>query len=188
MLLRYLDAYFEDDLVFHRFVDLNELRFRIYEYYFETDDTSACLLWPHWPSPLPACYGHSFISRRLYNTALNSDTIAFLLLICLVDRAPIKAIEHLVTTSYVIIGHGQTGHDRSELSSLATKHLVTTSCVFVSHGRTNHDRSGLSSLQEVGSHFLYSRGAFRPACAPSPGEVYEQPPTCYLLLFSPHGV
>jgi hypothetical protein len=110
-LLHDLSGYFEDDLgAFRRFVDLpNELRFRIYNYYFETENNSAaCLLWPQF-----------HLAQGSKSTALNSDTVAFLPPICLVDRVTGKeATEHLVTTSHVVISHGPNSHDRSELSSL----------------------------------------------------------------------
>tara|TARA_R110002003_G_scaffold44_11_gene3326 strand:+ start:29778 stop:30734 length:957 start_codon:yes stop_codon:yes gene_type:complete len=110
-LLQDFGAYFEDDVgAFRRFVDLpNELRFRIYDYYFETEDNSAtCLSWPQF-----------HLTQGSNSTALKADTVAFLPPICLVDRVTGKeATEHLVTISHVVISHGRTSHGRSELSSL----------------------------------------------------------------------
>ncbi|KAH7077958.1 hypothetical protein BKA63DRAFT_593260, partial [Paraphoma chrysanthemicola] len=85
--------------VFPRFVALpNELRFRIYEYYFEADNVSAiCLRWPLFD------FGH-----KIYSTAMESASVPFLPPMCLVDRATGKeAIEHLISTSRIVISHGQ---------------------------------------------------------------------------------
>ncbi|KAH7088509.1 hypothetical protein FB567DRAFT_340277 [Paraphoma chrysanthemicola] len=99
-LLHDFDTYWDSESrVFHRFVELpNELRFRIYEYYFEADSVSAiCLRWPLFE-----------LGHKIYSTAMDSTSVSFLPPMYLVDRATGKeAIEHLVSMSRIVINHGQ---------------------------------------------------------------------------------